>query len=315
MTDDVAAIAVVGLGNLGLPMADRLRQRRRDVIGADPDPDRRAAFTAAGGTATTPEDLPPQQVVSLVVPDDHTVTSLLAPDRLSRLVRPGGMILVHSTVSPALITRLAADCRDAGYGFVDAPVSGGAERAADGSLTIMVGATDDDHRRALPLLRDLATDVVHLGPPGTGSAAKLANQLMLFATVAGAYEAMELGRGFGLTEEAVLRAVGTGTARSWVTENWGFFDALTRDYDDAGVPEKRRPWAKDPGQAVAAARELGLDAPFAALITERLPGLIRQHADSSAPEPVEGQASSAGQLSDGNPDLPFDRLRERKAES
>ena len=172
---------------------------------------------------------------------------LLAPDRLSRLVLPGGLIILHSTISPALVVRLAADCRAAGYGFVDAPVSGGAERAADGTLTIMVGAAEDDHRRALPILADLAADVVHLGPPGTGSAAKLANQLMLFATLAGAYEAMELARGFGLTEEAVLRAVGTGTARSWVTESWGFYDTLTRDYDAAGVGEDHRPWAKDPG--------------------------------------------------------------------
>jgi 3-hydroxyisobutyrate dehydrogenase len=223
-----------------------------------------------------------------VVPDDHTVASLLRPDRLSRLVRPGGLIIVHSTVSPALITRLAVDCRERGYGFVDAPVSGGAERAADGSLTIMVGATDDDHRRAEPILRDLAADLVHLGPPGAGSAAKLANQLMLFATLAGAYEAMELARGFGLTEQAVLRAAGTGTARSWVTESWGFFDGLTRDYDAAGVGEDHRPWAKDPAQAAKAAGELGLDAPFAGLIAERLPELIRRHASRTDDDQPDG---------------------------
>lgn len=278
MTDDAAAIAVIGLGNLGLPMAVRLRDRGRAVDGADPDPDRRAAFAAAGGTALPLEESGPRAVVCLVVPDDATVAAILAPERLSRLVLPGGLIVVHSTVSPALVVRLAADCRSAGYGFVDAPVSGGAERAADGSLTIMVGAAEDDHRRALPLLAELATDVVHLGPPGAGSAAKLANQLMLFATLAGAYEAMELARGFGLTEQAVLRAVDSGTAASWVTESWGFYDALTRDYDEAGVAEDHRPWAKDPAQAVKAAADLGLDAPFAALIAERLPDLIRRHA-------------------------------------
>ncbi|NYE69742.1 NAD(P)-dependent oxidoreductase [Microlunatus parietis] len=279
MTDDAAAIALVGLGNLGLPMANRLRERGHDVVGVDVDPDRRAAFAAGGGIATTLDESSPRPVLCLVVPDDKAVTALTEPDRLARLVRPGGLILMHSTVSPALAGRLGADCRSAGYGFVDAPVSGGAERAAEGSLTIMVGADADDHDRAEPLLRDLGSDVVHLGAPGAGSAAKLANQLMLFATLAGAYEAMELARGFGLTEEAVLRVVGTGTARSWVTDQWGFFDGLTRDYDAAGVADDHRPWAKDPAQAVQAARELGLDAPFAAMITDRLPGLIRRHAD------------------------------------
>ncbi|WP_152364710.1 NAD(P)-dependent oxidoreductase [Microlunatus speluncae] len=286
MTDDAAAIAVVGLGNLGLPIASRLRARGHDVVGVDVSPDRRAAFEAAGGAATAPEDSAPRPVLSLVVPDDKAVATLTEPDRLARLVRPGGLILVHSTVSPALATRLGAACRAAGYGFVDAPVSGGAERAAAGSLTIMVGATDDDHRRALPLLGELGSDLVHLGPPGAGSAAKLANQLMLFATLSGAYEALELARGFGLTEEAVLRAVGTGTARSWVSDHWGFYDELTRDYDAAGVPDDHRPWAKDPAQAVAAARELGLDAPFASLIAERLSIMVRNHADPSHPEPL-----------------------------
>ncbi|MFC7618955.1 NAD(P)-dependent oxidoreductase [Microlunatus sp. GCM10028923] len=279
MTDDAAAIALVGLGNLGLPMANRLRERGHEVVGVDLDPDRRAAFAAGGGSATTLDESSPRSVLCLVVPDDQAVTALTEPGRLAGLVRPGGLILMHSTVSPALAARLGADCRSVGYGFVDAPVSGGAERAADGSLTIMVGAEADDHDRAGPLLGDLGSDVIHLGPPGAGSAAKLANQLMLFATLAGAYEAMDLARGFGLTEEAVLRVAGTGTARSWVTDQWGFFDGLTRDYDAAGVTDDHRPWAKDPAQAVRAAGELGLDAPFAAMITERLPGLIRRHAD------------------------------------
>ncbi len=298
MTDGVAAIAVVGLGNLGLPMANRLRQRGRDVIGADPAPDRRAAFTAAGGSAVSPDDLPARSVVCLVVPDDSAVSALTEPSRLARLVLPAGLLLLHSTVSPALAVRLAAGCRTAGLGFVDAPVSGGAERAANGSLTIMVGASDEDHRLALPLLADLATDVVHLGPPGTGSAAKLANQLMLFATLAGAYEALAIARGFGLTEEAVLGAVGTGTARSWVTDHWGFYDELTRDYDAAGVPDDHRPWAKDPAQAVQAASELGLEAPFATLIAERLSILVRDHAEHRDLPPSTGSGRRFDTLSE-----------------
>lgn len=278
---DVPPVTVIGLGNLGLPIATRLHGRGRDVIGSDIDPARLAAFRATEGIALPPDQLGPRPVVCLVLPDEHSVKAIMESDRRSALVSPGGMIILHSTVSPELVRHLAADCATAGLGFVDAPVSGGADRAAAGTLTALVGASHGDHRRALGVLDDLAEDIVHLGPPGAGSAAKLANQLMLFATLAGAYEAIEIARRYGLTEQMVLRGVSTGTGRSWVTENWGFFDRITGDYDAAGVSESYRPWAKDPAQAVKAARAVGLDAPIAALIAEQLPGMVRRHADQS----------------------------------
>jgi len=282
MGDDVAPVTVIGLGNLGLPIATRLLRRGRDVVGCDLDTARLAAFRETGGTAVRPEDLRPRPLACLVVPDDAAVESLLtAPDRL---LSPGGPIVQHSTVSPELARRLAEDCRAQGYGYVDAPVSGGADRAADGTLAIMVGAAAEDQRRAEALLADLGKEVIHLGGPGAGSAAKLANQLMLFATLSGAYEAIEIAGRYGLAESAVLRAVGTGTGRSWVSDTWGFYDRLTRDYDAAGVPEAARPWAKDPAQAVAAAAAVGLDAPLAGLIAERLPGQVRRHADATGAE-------------------------------
>jgi hypothetical protein len=139
-----------------------------------------------------------------------------------------------------------------GIGLLDAPVSGGAERALAGELTVMVGGEPGAVDRARPLLDAVGGDIRHVGPSGAGCVVKLANQLMMFSALAGVHEGLDLARAHGVDERAVLDAVATGTGDSWVVRNRGFFDDVARAYDDGGTPVRERPWSKDLWDVIAA---------------------------------------------------------------
>jgi 3-hydroxyisobutyrate dehydrogenase-like beta-hydroxyacid dehydrogenase len=165
-----------------------------------------------------------------------------------------------------------------GGGLLDAPVSGGADRALEGDLTVMVGGDAEVVARARPLLDAVGSDVRHVGPSGAGAAVKLANQLMMLSALAGAYEALDLAQAYGVDARTVLDTVATGTGDSWVARNWGFFDGVARAYDEGGTPVRYRPWSKDLWDVVAAAREADIDVPVAALLSQVVAARVEAHA-------------------------------------
>jgi 3-hydroxyisobutyrate dehydrogenase-like beta-hydroxyacid dehydrogenase len=219
-------------------------------------------------------------VVALVVPDDAAVESVLeGPDGIPlSALRPLSVVVVHSTVLPGTARRLAEAAARHDVGLVDAPVSGGDERALAGDLTVMVGGEPDVVERARPLLDCVGSQVIHVGPPGAGEAAKLANQLMLFAALAGTHEALDLARRYGVDEQALLAAVATGTGDCWAARNWGFFDRIAAAYDEGGTPVSQRPWSKDLWEIVAAARAADVQLPVAGLLAQYLAQRVESHA-------------------------------------
>lgn len=142
----------------------------------------------------------------------------------------------------------------------------------------MVGATKEALAAMASLFSEVATDVIHLGEPGAGSATKLANQLMMFSALAGAHEALSLAAAYGVAETDALKAFSTSTGDTWVGRNWGFFDDVAAEYNRTGTPVTDRPWSKDLAEAVMAARSAEVGVPFAALLTQLLPGLVEEHA-------------------------------------
>jgi 3-hydroxyisobutyrate dehydrogenase-like beta-hydroxyacid dehydrogenase len=224
-------------------------------------------------------DLGHVDVVAVAVPDDAAVAAVLeGPDGLLSRLPGGAVVLVHSTVLPETARRLAARGADRGLHVLDAPVSGGDERALTGELTVMVGGTAEGFAAARPLLESVGSDVVHVGPSGAGSATKLANQLMMFANLAGAHEALALAAAYGVDESAVLGAVRTGTGDSWVSRNWGFFDRVAAAYDTGGTPVHERSWSKDLWEVVAAARQVDVRVPVAGLLAQHLADRVEAHA-------------------------------------
>lgn len=270
-------VGFIGLGDIGMPMALTLVERGFEVVGADLTEEKLARLREAGGTAASGiDEFADCEVVCLAVPDDAVVEQVLVDQDLLGVLS-SGTVLVHSTVLPDTIERLAADA-DGGVRILDAPVSGGASRARDGSLTIMLGG--DPSPEAQQVLDALGT-TVRCGRPGAGAAVKLANQLSMLASLQALYEGLALTAAYDVDTALVLDTLKTSTGDSWVARNWGFFDDLARAYDDAGVEVRFRPWSKDLWDVVAAARRAGTRAPLAALLSQILADGVERHAHES----------------------------------
>jgi 3-hydroxyisobutyrate dehydrogenase len=124
-----------------------------------------------------------------------------------------------STVDPAASRRVAAAAAERGLRFVDAPVSGGTPRAIDGTLAIMVGASGEDFQAALPALQAMGTNVIHVGPVGSGEVAKLCNNLIAGVTAVAVSEAFRIAEGFGVDAKTVTEVIAKSSGNTWVMEN------------------------------------------------------------------------------------------------
>lgn len=274
MTDRMWPVGFAGLGNLGHPMAQSLRRDGWPLVVYDRDPQRAEGLDAE--KASGPADLAGCRVICLAVPDDQAVTELV--DEMAPLLAVDSIVLVHSTILPATAKRLAQKAESHRVGLLDVPVSGGAERALTGSLTVMAGGKAEVVNQARPVLDSVAETVLHVGPAGAGAAVKLANQLMMFSALAGAHEALELAAAYDVSEQTVLEAVSTSTGESWISRNWGFFDRVAAAYDAGGTPVRDRPWAKDLWDIVAAARDCDVQVPVAGLLAQHLAERVEAHA-------------------------------------
>ena len=273
-------VGFVGLGNLGQAMSLNLLDKGWALGVFDAVPRRIVPVIAAGAHEVDVPDLGNCDVLCIAVSDDAAVRKLLNDRLLGHLTKDHTLIL-HSTVLPSTARSLAELVAPTGARFLDVPVSGGAERARSGKLTLFAGGEGDDLAAVRPLLDSMAENVFHMGPVGAGSATKLANQLITFSALAGVGEALRLAGEFDVREEDVLRAVATGTGDTWIGRNWGFYDRLASDYDRIGTPVWQRPWSKDLWDVVAAGRESRLALPVAGLLAQILAETVEDHAHAS----------------------------------
>lgn len=276
-TTDGPAAGLVGLGNLGQAIGLHLLAEGWRVRATDRSQGRTDVLTDAGAEEASPKELAECDVVAFVVPDERAIHQVLDSGFLDELGADCNVV-VHSTVLPERTRELAGIVTARGAGYVDAPVTGGAERARAGDLTAFVGAEAPDLAAVRPYLDTVASDVHHLGAVGAGAAVKLANQLVMFAALAGVFDGIRIGAAYDVDEEALLRAISTGTGDTWIGRNWGFFDRVARDYDAAGVPAEDRSWRKDIREVIEAAGSAGAPTALAALLADTVPQTLEAHA-------------------------------------
>jgi 3-hydroxyisobutyrate dehydrogenase-like beta-hydroxyacid dehydrogenase len=208
---------------MGEPMARSLLRAGFAVTSAAHQ--RRAAMErlAAEGAveATDPSAVASaSEVVVLCVPDAPQVEDALFSDRgVARGARAGTVVVDMSTISPIASQAFAERLVERGLRFVDAPVSGGPVRAAEGTLTIMVGGDRDDVARVEPILRAMGTPT-HLGPVGMGETVKLANQAIIANIMLGNVEALLLAKRLGAKLDDVRKVLATATASNYLLETW-----------------------------------------------------------------------------------------------
>lgn len=265
-------IAVLGLGAMGLPMAARLAEKFT-VRGYDPNPDRAALAADAGVTpaGTAREAATGAQIVLLAVRNSEQLEDALYGDAgVVQVLEAGATILLTSTVGIDAVRDVADRLAGQGLHLVDAPISGGPVRAGTGDLLIVVGATDDAHAAARPVLEQLSSTLERMGPrPGDGQAMKTVNQLLCGVHIAAGAEAMALAGALGLDQEVVLRTLGAGAAASFMLGDRGPRMLQAYEEDGAEVRSRLDIFVKDMGIVGDAARSTGLATPVA-LAAEQL---------------------------------------------
>lgn len=213
-------VGVVGLGNMGFGMAATLVREGFAVHGHDISDARRDAAAAAGIVfAPLMQILHGADILVVSLPFGRDVEAVVSTEGGLLARRDRKVVVIDtSTSDPGTSRRLAARLAEAGHGLLDAPVSGGPSGAADGTLTAMVGGTDEDVALARPVLDAMASRVVHVGPSGAGNIAKLVNNLLVAAHLVTTGEAMRLSEAAGLSAADALEVVNTATGRSAVSE-------------------------------------------------------------------------------------------------
>jgi len=203
-------IGFAGLGNMGAPMAVNLVNAGHEVTGFDPVGVVPKGVSAARSAQEAARDA---DVVITMLPNGAIAQSV-ANEILPAMTR-GAVLLDCSTIDVASARAIDQLAQDHGVGFLDAPVSGGVGGAVSGTLTFMVGGTDQALEIAGPLFDVMGQKSVHCGPAGNGQAAKICNNMILGITMIGTCEAFALADKLGLDRQAMFDVVSTSSGYSW----------------------------------------------------------------------------------------------------
>jgi 3-hydroxyisobutyrate dehydrogenase-like beta-hydroxyacid dehydrogenase len=299
------SIGFVGVGIMGSGMVSNLAEKYHSVRIWN-----RTAKKAKPLSASLKVDCAPTltdlcqscTVLMLCVTNTDDVREILLGDGGAiDVLQRGSLIVDCSTIAPKATESIAARLYERGLGFVDAPVSGGSEGAAGGTLTIMAGGTERDFLRASPLLHAIGTRVTHMGPAGKGQVTKLLNQILVVVNMLAVSEALIFGRGAGLDLSKAVAAVESGAAGSWMLSKRGP-QVLDGHWDPGFTIDLQQ---KDLDLVLEYSRDLGVPLLATSLVSQlygRLQydgkGKLGNHALIQALEPLS--RSSAFSLNDSS---------------
>jgi 2-hydroxy-3-oxopropionate reductase len=260
-------VGFIGLGIMGKPMAENLIEAGYDLVAYNRTREKAEELDGAR-VAETPKGVAEQSdVIITMLPDSPQVEEVLAgEDGVLEGVREGALVVDMSTISPVVTEELSAKASERGASMLDAPVSGGDVGAIDGTLSIMVGGSQEDFERALPLFEVMGQTVTHVGPVGTGQVVKAANQIVVALTIEAVSEALVLGSKGGVPPEKILDVLGGGLAGNKVMEVKRE-KMLEHSFHPGFRVELHH---KDLGIALAAGREYGVTLPVTAIVDQML---------------------------------------------
>ncbi|NMH96590.1 2-hydroxy-3-oxopropionate reductase [Pseudonocardia acidicola] len=273
------AVAVLGLGIMGGPMANNLLRAGYDVIGYNRSPAKVANFVEQGGRGaeTIAAAVHDADVIVTMLPDSPDVEQVVAgEDGVLEHAASGALWIDASTIRPDVTVRMAAAAADKGIRAVDAPVSGGEAGAIEGSLSIMVGGAAADVDAARPILEAMGTTVVHVGPAGSGQTVKAANQLIVAGTIELVAEALVFLDAHGVDAEAAVKVLAGGLAGNRILDRKAA-GMIAGDYTPGFRVDLHH---KDLGIVTAAAREAGVAIPLGVVVAQ-LMGALRARGHGS----------------------------------
>jgi 3-hydroxyisobutyrate dehydrogenase-like beta-hydroxyacid dehydrogenase len=261
-------VGFIGLGIMGSRQAASLRRAGYELTVHNRTRERADAWAAehGGDVAATPREVGERAgvVITMVVDGPQVEALLLGEDGAAAAAAPGTLFIDMSTIGPADARRIGAALAERGHRFVDAPVTGSAPKAEDGTLTIMAGGSDEDMARAMPLLEAMGEIIVHVGEVGTGQQVKVLSNAVSAVNCATLAQALVVGRRAGVDLEALLKVMGAGSANSTMLQLKGE-PMLAHDFSPLF---KLDHMLKDVRLCLQEAREAGAAFPAAALAGE-----------------------------------------------
>jgi 3-hydroxyisobutyrate dehydrogenase-like beta-hydroxyacid dehydrogenase len=215
-------VAFLGLGIMGSRMAANLRRAAFDLTVWNRTREKAEAFAAEhdATVAATPAEAAKdaEVVVTMVVDGPQVEQVLLGPDGVARGAKPGLLCIDCSTIGPSATRTIGAALAQHQIAMLDAPVTGSAPRAQDGTLTIMVGGSDEDLDRVRPILAAMGELIVHAGPLGQGQLVKLLNNAVAATNAAVVGEALLVAARGGVDLDALTQVMGAGSGASTMLE-------------------------------------------------------------------------------------------------
>ncbi|XP_078048036.1 3-hydroxyisobutyrate dehydrogenase, mitochondrial [Augochlora pura] len=275
-------VGFVGLGNMGGHMARNLLKKGHRLTVFDVNETAVSRLTAAGANrASNPAEVASEAevVVSMLPSNQHVLDVYNGKHGLLSSPREKMLFIDSSTIDPFVSQTLAAKAEEQAAGFIDAPVSGGVNAARDGTLTIMVGGSEENLELAKPLLMKMGARVVHCGGIGMGQAAKLCNNMLLGISMIGTAEAFNLGQRLGLDKKVLADIVNSSSGRCWSSELYnpvpGILDNVpsSKNYEGGFGTTLM---AKDLGLAQAAADRVEATIPLGSTAHQIFKTLISQ---------------------------------------
>ena len=268
-----ARIAFIGMGVMGAAMAANILKAGFALTVATRSRDKAEALLAAGAqwAGSAAEAASGAACVALCVPDTPDVEAVLfGPGGVAEGVAPGTLVIDFSTIAASAAAGFAARMAGQGVAMLDSPVSGGPQGAIDGTLTCMVGGTEEAFGVGQPVFSAVGKTVTRLGAAGSGQICKSANQLIITSAMLAAAEALAMGRKAGLDPALMRQALLGGSARSFVLEAHAK-RMLDGNFKPGFRAELMR---KDMRLALAAVRENGVFAPATALAAQMMEAVV-----------------------------------------
>ncbi|HLT78058.1 MAG TPA: NAD(P)-dependent oxidoreductase [Ferrovibrio sp.] len=264
----MAKVAFIGLGVMGYPMAGHLVKAGHSVVVWNRTPAKADRWVEQhkGEKASTPKAAASGAdfVMACVGNDDDLRSVVYGETGAFAGMAKGAIFVDHTTASADVARELHAKAKAAGFGFIDAPVSGGQAGAENGQLTIMCGGDAGDYERVKPVIQAYAKMQNLMGPAGSGQLTKMMNQICIAGLVQGLSEALAFGRAAGLDVLKAVEVISKGAAQSWQMDNRA--KTMVEGKFDFGFAVD---WMrKDLGICLAEARRNGSALPVTAMVDQ-----------------------------------------------
>ena len=261
-------VAFIGLGVMGFPMAGYISKAGHDVTVYNRTAAKaeKWAETYKGKTAATPAEAAKEAdfVFTCVGNDNDLKEVTTGPEGAFQNVKKGAVFIDNTTASAKVARELFNIATEKGFGFLDAPVSGGQAGAENGALTVMVGGEESDYQKAEPVIDCYSKKIKLLGSAGSGQLAKMVNQICIAGLVQALSEGIRFGQNAGLNVEDVIEVISKGAAQSWQMENR--FKTMIEDKFDYGFAVD---WMrKDLGIAMEEAKSNGSKLPVTEIVDQ-----------------------------------------------